>query len=239
MRAALPVVTAMLLVAIVVAFGHSLDLRISDQAFDFATTTWLVDHESGPLRLMLYDGPKRMLVLLGLFLLTIVVMHRRLQIGSRARKSALFLLLCLSIVPSVTGAIKSASGVSCPNAIKRYGGLTPDRHGQFSFAGFVDPTRTDGCWPSGHVSGAFALLGILCLPFPGRRLLAALAMAGGAVMGSYQVMRGAHFASHIVVSFCIAIVVVTLLQRIVWSRGTEIIEDGDKERQSRHSRRLA
>ena len=70
MRAALPVVTAMLLVAIVVAFGHSLDLRISDQAFDFATTTWLVDHESGPLRLMLYDGPKRMLVLLGLFLTT-------------------------------------------------------------------------------------------------------------------------------------------------------------------------
>lgn len=238
MRAALPAVIATLLIAAVAFFGHSFDLQISDLAFDFSTSTWLVDHQSGPLRFILYDGPTRMLELFGLLLLAIVVLHRRLKIRPKTRNEALFLLLCLIAVPSVTGAVKSASGVSCPYALQHYGGLMADSYGRFSLAGFVDPKRTDGCWPSGHVSGAFALLGFLCLPMPGRRLLAVAATISGTAMGAYQVLRGAHFASHIFVTFCIATIVVTLLQQMVLPRVTEVGRHGDGRALARATRKV-
>ncbi len=222
MRALLPAVVALLLGLGVAVFGHTVDLGIADRAFNAGSATWVVVHRPGVWRFAFYDGPKYALVLLGMALLAAMLFYRRRDADRRQRQTVLFLFLCLVIVPSVTGAIKPASGISCPYAIERYGGRLPDAYGQFSLAGFTDPSRTDGCWPSGHVSGAFALLGILCLNVPKRRLLAAAATTAGIAMGGYQVLRGAHFASHIVVSFCIATIVVTVLQPIFLTRKADV-----------------
>ncbi|MEQ8207704.1 MAG: phosphatase PAP2 family protein, partial [Woeseia sp.] len=221
-RVPVPAVAAVLLGFGVAVFGHTIDLGIADRAFDASSATWLVDHRPGGWRFAFYDGPKYALVLFGMALLAGLFCHRRLDGDRQQRQAVLFLFLCLAIVPSVTGAVKSASGISCPYATERYGGHMPDANGRFSLAGFTDPSRTDGCWPSGHVSGAFALLGILCLNVPKRRLLAAAATTAGVAMGGYQVLRGAHFASHIVVSFCIATIVVTVLQQLLLTRQADV-----------------
>lgn len=222
MRALLPAVVALLLGLGVAVFGHAIDLAIADRAFNTNSATWIVAHKPGIWRFAFYDAPKLALVLLGIALLAAMLFYRRRCVDRGQRQAVLFLFLCLAVVPAVTGAIKSASGISCPYAVERYGGRMPDAYGQFSLAGFTDPSRTDGCWPSGHVSGAFALLGVLCLKVPKRRLLAAAATTAGIAMGGYQVLRGAHFASHIVVSFCIATIVVTVLQPLLLTRQSDV-----------------
>lgn len=213
MRTLLSVIAALLVTVVLVELGHDLDQRIADLAFNPTTASWLVNHQPGFLRTALYDGPKAILVLFGLLLLAGILFPGLPGLRTLPGYALRFLFLCMVLVPATTGAIKSASGISCPYAISRYGGDMPDRNSVFSVAGFTDAQRTDGCWPSGHVSGAFALLGLVLLPVPRRRLLTALILIPGFSMGAYQVLRGAHYASHIVISLCIAIAVIAILQR--------------------------
>jgi membrane-associated PAP2 superfamily phosphatase len=214
MRLLLVIASAALAIVALATWMHPLDQQVADLAFESQTPHWLVSH-SGWLRAMFYDGPKQLLVLLGLLLLA-AVLFPRLPVARALPKPALrFLLLCLLFVPATTGLIKSMSGVSCPYAISRYGGLMPDENSVFSMAGFNNPQRSDGCWPSGHVSGAFALLGLLVLPIPRRRAVAAGVLSAGMAMGAYQVLRGAHYPSHILVSLFIAVMVIAVLQRLM------------------------
>ena len=215
MRTLLVIAAAMLGVWALASFAHPFDQQLADLVFEPQTASWPVDHEAGWLRTTFYDGPKLLLVIFGLALL-LAVLFPRLHGAQRVQKAKLrFLFLCMVLVPAATGIVKSVSGVSCPYAIQRYGGHMPDENSAFSVAGFANLQRSDGCWPSGHVSGAFALLGLVLLPIPRRRLVTTAILLAGFSMGAYQVARGAHYASHIVVSLCIAIIVIALLQRLL------------------------
>jgi membrane-associated PAP2 superfamily phosphatase len=215
MRACLPIALALLAIGALVAFGHGIDMRLSDLAFNESTRSWPLNHHAGWPRSVFYDGPKAIIVLSGVILLifTFVV---RLPRTWRSRREAVYLLLCLALVPAITGLVRNNSGVSCPYAIRHYGGDRPDDYARPGIAALFAAERTDRCWPSGHASGAFAFLAVMYLPR--RRLvkvaLTALVCTAGALMGTYQVLRGAHFASHVVVSFCIALIVVNLLRRL-------------------------
>lgn len=101
---------------------------------------------------------------------------------------------CLLLVP----ALKRASRSSCPWDLAPFGGM----------AGYVPHWRlgaVDGgpghCFPSGHAVAAFAFFGGYFLwrrhrPVAARRVLAAVCLAGG-LFGAAQVVRGAHFVSHV------------------------------------------
>ena len=91
--------------------------------------------------------------------------------------------------------LKAASSTSCPWSLAEFGGVARYvSHWQFGV--------TDGgggrCFPSGHAASAFALLpGAYALAgATARRWLAAVLLAG-ALLGMAQVMRGAHYASHV------------------------------------------
>ena len=117
---------------------------------------------------------------------------------------------CLLLVP----ALKRASLTSCPWDLQAFGGV----------AIYVPHWRLgvpDGgpghCFPSGHAVAAFAFMTGHFLwrqhrPVMGRLWLAAVGLAGLA-FGGAQVVRGAHFPSHVLWSAWVCWVVCTFVAR--------------------------
>lgn len=198
--------TAALAVVIVVARLTPVDELVSDLVYDRGSGQWPVSHARSWLRLACYEGPKYLIILFGLCLVAGVVRPRLLSPIRLGRREAAFLLSCLALVPTVVGFIKYHSGVACATELVRYGGTVPDELGRVAISRMFDTAWPHGCWPSGHASGGFALLAFGFLPGPARRRMRrwSAGLAIGGVMGVYQVARGAHFASHIVVTALVA-----------------------------------
>lgn len=125
---------------------------------------------------------------------------------ARRRITAAATVAALVAVP----ALKRVSRTSCPWDVVDYGGTVPwVSHWALSVA--------DGgpghCFPSGHAVAAFAFL-VPALawrrqhPRAARAALVAV-LAAGALFGAVQVMRGAHYLSHVLWSawLCAAIAV--------------------------------
>lgn len=107
------------------------------------------------------------------------------------------MLLCIAAI----SLLKYLSKSSCPWDLAVFGGTGT----QLSHWNFVLADGGPGrCFPSGHVSGAFALLGLSYAIRPQSvkianwALIAVLAL--GAILGAGQVLRGAHFVSHVLYS---------------------------------------
>lgn len=103
-------------------------------------------------------------------------------------------LACAALVPL----LKQTSLTSCPWSLAEFGGGA--QHVSHWLLGHADggPGR---CFPAGHPSAAFAFLtGWFALrakaPRAARRWLLATVVAG-VVLGAVQVVRGAHFVSHV------------------------------------------
>lgn len=105
--------------------------------------------------------------------------------------------LIMASTPATIGLLKSFSHHSCPWDLVRYGG-----NGQeYPLFGTVSPFPGDGrCFPGGHASGGFGLLGLYFFLYPKSKRLSVYALifafTVGMIMGFGQVMRGAHFFSH-------------------------------------------
>ena len=131
---------------------------------------------------------------------------------SRAERRRWFgvTVACLLFVP----ALKRASRSSCPWDLTQFGGLVAYvPHWRF---GLVDG-GPGHCFPSGHAVAAFAFFSGYFLwrshrPVVARRWLVAVCLAGG-VFGAAQVVRGAHFVSHVLWSGWICWVVCALAAR--------------------------
>lgn len=104
-------------------------------------------------------------------------------------------LVCVVLI----GWLRSHSATSCPWELQEFGGTVP------RLVSHWNPFATDGgpgrCFPSGHASTAFAFLpGWLALrrtsPALAKRWLM-LTIALGLLLGGVQVVRGAHFVSHV------------------------------------------
>ena len=136
------------------------------------------------------------------------------------RRDAAFLFVCLALVPAFVGLIKFNSGTVCASELVRYGGTEPDEMGRVVFSRMFKAGGESGCWPSGHASGGFALLALGFLPGPAsrRRALWLAGVAVGSVMGAYQVARGAHFASHIVITALMAQFLICVLASLWYER---------------------
>lgn len=209
------VALAALGVVIALELTSNIDREISDRLFD-PTGAWLIDHHSSSLRLWLYDGTKVLIILFGIGTLGIVCWPRLARPGWVTRREALFVVACLAVVPLSVGVIKKYSNVQCPASLQRYGGTQSDDNAHLRLTSFFETHRNNGCWPSGHSSGGFALL---CLAWLGRGNCSRLSLAvpglvAGFATGAYQVARGAHFASHVLATGLIAFIVIALLANL-------------------------
>ena len=206
-----------LVLVILVALTTGIDQQISDIFYDPSGAGWLVDHETSPLRLWFYDGPKALVILFGIGLIGVALRPSLPPTGWISRREAVFLLVCLAAVPATTGLIRNNSNVQCPMVLQQYGGTQNDESGRVSLSGFLGPHRPHGCWPSGHASAGFALLSLAWLSR--RRSLrlsfAALGTTAGLAMGTYQVARGSHFASHVLVTAWVAVMLIAFLAYVL------------------------
>ena len=206
---------ALSLVAIVSAGATSaLDVRISDAIFAAAGGAWPLPH-SGWTRALGYEGPKYLVIAFALVLIAGLVrpgLLRRIRLEPR---EAAYLLACLALVPAAIGALRSVSGIACASQLVRYGGDVPDWLGHFTITKLFADSGLSGCFPSGHASGGFALLalGMLNRSRAVHRTLWLVAVLYGSWMGSYQLLRGAHFLSHVVASALVAQLVVCIVAR--------------------------
>lgn len=143
---------------------------------------------------LLHDGGRWLAALLvSLGLIQIARANSSLSREHR-RAGAIGLLLCFVVVPS----LKQFSPTSCPYELAAFGGQAQWLSHWRVFTADGGPGH---CFPSGHAVSGFGLLPLWALwrrrdPVRARRWCMA-AIGLGLLFGLGQVVRGAHFASHV------------------------------------------
>ena len=207
------------LAAVIVLFEvTNLDLWVQDHFFDFATGTWWVDRQAPGPRAIFYNGPKYLIILLAITLLTLLVGPARWrERHGLERKRLGATLLTLALVPVAVGQLKATTNVFCPYEITRYGGDVAYIKAWEPHPAELQPERCGRCYPAGHASGGFALFALAGL-FATRRTQRrgiGIGFCVGWAMGGYQMLKGAHYLSHTVVTMLLAWVGFLLIQRLV------------------------
>lgn len=196
--------------------GLPVDLVLQDRFFNFQTHQWAVDKSEVVGRLLFYNGPKAVLILLGVGSLVLALLRGRAEAVLRrrfpwlpARRGALFLAVSLIVIPLVCNRGKAITNIYCPDEHERYGGRAPyarlwDSYPpKFAAVQRAHPSERGRGFPAGHASGGFALM---ALGFVMRRRWAGV-LAGcalGWAMGLYQMLKGAHYLSHTLTTWALA-----------------------------------
>jgi len=200
----------------------SLDLWVQDRCYDFAARRWLVDGQAPLPRALFYEGPKAALIVLGVLLLALALAPARWRAALRLpasadRRALLVVVATLATGPALIGIGKSVTNVFCPSEVVRYGGDVPYVRLIECYPPGQQPARRGHCFPAGHASGGFALASLAGLARSRRGQLGGLAagVALGGAMGLYQMLKGAHYLSHTLVTALVAWLVFLGWQRVL------------------------
>lgn len=168
---------------------------------DMAVARWFADasgfywRDAWWTRGLLHEGGRAA----GVLALLLLAAHGlRPGVPRPLRAERLYALAVVLLVALAVPALKRLSLISCPWDLAVFGGVAQHvSHWRFGVAD-GGPGR---CFPSGHAVTAFALWGAALLWWPHRPrrawALAAGVAVAGAVLGAGQVMRGAHYPSHV------------------------------------------
>jgi membrane-associated PAP2 superfamily phosphatase len=173
---------------------------------DLGLMNAIADSNGFPLRdnwwfeTVLHTRAKQLAIVVYLALLVMVWWPQKaLRQLTRWQRSEIMVGITLSLITIST--LKSFSLTSCPWELQAFGGQAV--HVSHWWWGLPDG-GSGRCFPGGHVSSAFAFLG-LALPWlvsdsasqrtTGLRILLVVVLLGG-VLGLTQTLRGAHFPSH-------------------------------------------
>jgi len=195
-----------------------LDVALQDRFFDFASGHWRVDATNPVWRTIFYHGPKVGIVAIGLTLAVLVAgperWRERLDFG---RRDLVVAFLTLASVPALIGLGKNVTNVFCPSEIRRYGGDVPYVALCSPYPEDDRPAKRGHCFPAGHASGGFALLGLAWLRRTRRGWWSGIGLGLGVgwAMGLYQMLKGAHYLSHTLVTMLVAWILVLVWRRLV------------------------
>lgn len=195
-----------------------LDLALQDQLYDFTHQRWLVDATDPLGRQFFYNGPKAAIILLAVAVLTLALGPEKWREKLRfARRDVWVALLTLVTVPVLAGLGKNTTNTFCPSEIRRYGGDVPYVKLCSPYPENDQPERRGHCFPGGHSSGGFALLGLMWLRRTRGWKLGGLGLGLGLGwwMGGYQMFKGAHYLSHTVTTMLLAWIVLFVWRRIL------------------------
>ena len=206
----------LLLVLCLVLFEVTdLDLRLQD-AFYSPASGWLIDRHDPVFRAAFYTVPKVMLVSIGIGSIAVLLASLKCARLRTFRRTCTLLVLALAIVPGTVSILKMTTNVYTPAQTTRYGGKKPYVKLFESYPEGFQQKKPGRGYPAGHASGGFALL-VLFFVFkrPGLRILGLGAgLFVGWAMGLYQMLRGAHYLSHTIVSMLLAWILIVLLVRV-------------------------
>ncbi|MFT6156927.1 MAG: membrane-associated PAP2 superfamily phosphatase [Neolewinella sp.] len=211
-------ISLLVLAAVLLTFEFTnLDLWVQSLFYNSQTQSWVLDTSHPILHFMLYDGPKKLLVIFEVSLLIAAVcFHKRALIKSY-QQGILIVLIALPLGPSLVSSLKSTTNVSCPYALTQYGGDLPYIGVFEHYPSDQQPDKRQRCFPAGHASGGFALLALVYLmkTLRRKRQILMLAITAGALMGGYKMAVGHHFLSHTLVSMILCWFVVNLVALLV------------------------
>jgi membrane-associated PAP2 superfamily phosphatase len=188
----------------------SLDLWIQDFFYNFNTKSWLIDEKSPIPKFFFYNGPKYLLILFAVTSITLcclpVKLYNQFAPKNLKRINLLIAILTLTIAPSLVAWSKATTNIFCPYEITRYDGFAPYVRVLDSYPENDKPKKRGRGFPAGHASGGFALVSLAGLSATGfgRRLGIFIGLSFGSAMGIYQMLKGAHYLSHTLVTaiFC-------------------------------------
>jgi membrane-associated PAP2 superfamily phosphatase len=194
------------------------DLMLQDRFFDFSSGHWRVGATNPVWRAVFYNGPKGVIISIGLALAVLGFgpgrWLMRLKMG---RRDVVVAFLALASGPALIGLGKNVTNVFCPSEIRRYGGDVPYVALCSSYPVNDRPAKRGHCFPAGHASGGFALFGLAWLRRTRRGWWGGLALGlvAGWTMGLYQMLKGAHYLSHTLVTMLMAWILVLTWRRVI------------------------
>src|SRR5690606_28600525 len=122
------------------------------------------------------------------------------------RRDLFVAVLTIATAPALVALGKATTDTFTPAQIRRYGGEVPYVKVIEHYPPGDHPAKRGRGFPAGHASGGFALLALAGLASSrrGRATGIAMGLTFGIVMGTYQMLKGAHYLSHTLVTaiFC-------------------------------------
>jgi membrane-associated PAP2 superfamily phosphatase len=210
----------------------SVDQWCADAFYWRGIHRWTIEGTEPVRRLLFYTGPKVLIIALSVLTGLVALLPSCVLKKPRVRfpwiptrRDALFVTLCLALIPLACNRTKAVSNIYCPYEHTRYGGHAPyvrlwdEYPAEFKATQKANPRERGRGFPAGHASGGFALMGLAFILCRRPWLGVAIGTFVGWSMGLYQQMRGAHYLSHTLVTWCVAWILVCLLAWIVRPSG--------------------
>lgn len=203
----------------------SIDLWVQDWFYDFSAKAWLVDDKAPLPRFFFYTGPKVLIIALAVAIIVLAAgpaLWRARWSPPGARRVDLWIVIAtLASAPGLIALSKATTNVFCPREIQRYGGSVPYIRVMEICSPAERPARRGRCFPAGHASGGFALFALagLARTRRGQLIGASIGLVVGGGMGAYQMVKGAHYLSHTVVTILVCWIIFLLWRRVL--RATE------------------
>jgi membrane-associated PAP2 superfamily phosphatase len=191
----------------------NLDTTVQDYYFNKETGEWCVDKDDFKAKVLFYKWPKTSVVSFGICCIFGLIISPWSSPLRKHKKFMVLMTASLAFVPLVVNVGKATSNVHCPYELSLYDGKHPYVH---TFQPFKNGERPEGRgrgFPAGHSTAGFSLM-MLGFTLRGRwqRLLGfAFGATLGWILGGYQMLRGAHFLSHTIVSAELAWIIILSL----------------------------
>ena len=225
-------IISILLLIFVIGFFQftNSDIMVQNYFYNFETKSWLIDKDEPILKLFLYDGLKKGLIIFGVFILILLIFFRKKEFVKEYKKGLIILLLSSIFVPTIVGSLKAITNTPCPCNIEHFGGEYPDIKVLDKYPeDFIQKSKAK-CWPAGHASGGFALMALFFFFKNPRNQFFGLigAITLGWSMGTYKMLLGDHFLSHTIITMILAWIIILTIVKLTQLKEKEKLEKSTK-----------
>lgn len=211
-------VTAVTLIMVFLIFEMSgIDLILQDYFYDFQLKQWALDRDNGLLKLLFYDGIKKLFIIFVLLTAVALIFFRKTLVVKTHLQGLIIVFLSSILVPLSVGIIKATTNVPCPRNIEHYGGDYPYVTVLSSYPDDFRQDKNIACYPAGHASGGFALMSLFFLfKLRANKVIALVsAVSIGWSIGTYKMLIGDHFLSHTVITMILAWLVILIIVKSI------------------------
>jgi len=210
-----------LISAVVFALFPEIDLRVSELFFDEGKGFFLKDDQPFA---FLHDELKWILIVPWIMLFGVLIyqLYTKRDFDYLNKKAIGFLFVFLLIGPGLITniIIKDHSGRARPINIEHF---QADKGRSFTpYYSLSGKCEKNCSFISGHTSAAFFFLAFAYIYKS--RLIFALALAFGALMGVARIVQGAHFLSDVIFAFIINLIILKIIYYLFYKRGAVLKE---------------
>ena len=197
------------------------DLFFSDLFFNTNQNQFILQGENKSLGIMLHDYPKYLFMLFAisiwLSIVTSGLFKKNFYQNYFSIRDLLFISIASILIPAAIWWSRELSAMHCPRELVIYGG-------ESLYLRILDsiPVNWENgqCSPSAHASSFIWVLSLLIVKKMKKQtwMFAYLMIF---ILSSVQIMRGAHFVSHIIYSIIIGLIILTVLKMSFYSKNNK------------------